>query len=438
MGVPGVPAAKNLKLKLILAMHRYFTYPLDFHQSYTTDLIISLSELGLYYRITGECEFLHCNFCQLKISREKFEEYLSKGSADAKNTIYKRQKDLKCKLLEQNSENLPMGQNVESKLNHKFEAHRLYSLLQKLDWQFVEPFGLARSGFYYTGYGDNVRCTFCNLEVCKWGAGDTPDGEHKRWNSKCPFMLKNHIVPNIEIGSEQLNVSHDCLSAGHRPCHISNPFASNETQFKEYGPNFKFVITLNHFLITPNDLNIKNWSSPFHPRYATLSSRNDSFKDSWPKSCTQTPLELARAGFYSTGIEDQVICFHCNVALKDWAENDDPFILHCKWNQNCQYLLMCKGSDFVQQVLYPNKNREITNSSTENKGDGDMCCKKCKLNIVSKVNLPCGHMTFCSTCSSEESCTVCNRDIISEIKVLGFSFSETEKKSNEEQPLESN
>ncbi|CAB3387127.1 Hypothetical predicted protein [Cloeon dipterum] len=235
------------------------------------------------------------------------------------------------------SRNVPMG-NTNSVLNYKFEAHRLYSLLKKIDWEHVEPFGLAKSGFYYTGEGDNVRCTFCNVEIRGWEKGDTPDGEHRRWNPNCPFLCNDRGIINIEIGYENMDVSHDSL-----PAKINigvNPFVTQEKLFEKYGQNIKFVRKSNRFILTPHDLNIFEWSKPLNPNFATLKSRINSFKDFWPKSQQKTPLEMAQAGFYYTGKADKTICFHCNFGLHDWVPEDDPCIQHCRWNSNCQYLLI--------------------------------------------------------------------------------------------------
>ncbi|XP_065342663.1 death-associated inhibitor of apoptosis 2-like [Cloeon dipterum] len=114
-----------------------------------------------------------------------------------------------CKIWDVGSKNMPMG----NARNYYFEAHRLYSLLKKNDWQYVGPFSLAKNGFFYTGDGDNVRCVFCNLEVRGWEEGDTADGEHRRWNPNCPFLRNEQSVGNVKIGSEQTDLKHDALVA---------------------------------------------------------------------------------------------------------------------------------------------------------------------------------------------------------------------------------
>ncbi|KAF4529743.1 hypothetical protein B566_EDAN018001 [Ephemera danica] len=66
----------------------------------------------------------------------------------------------------------------------------------------VDPYDLAKWGFYYLGTDDVARCYFCRLEVRGWEQGDRGDTEHERWNSACPF-LRGREVGNIPLGQEQ-------------------------------------------------------------------------------------------------------------------------------------------------------------------------------------------------------------------------------------------
>ncbi|XP_065341033.1 baculoviral IAP repeat-containing protein 7-B-like [Cloeon dipterum] len=396
-------------------MHRFFTFPTHLLHEFLINLI-TLAELGLFYVKEDVGEFLSCKFCPFRIHPEDFPQYFANGPENARDIIIREQQKSNCKICHVNSRNVPMG-NVTCGLNYKFEAHRLYSLLKKDDWQHVEPSALAKSGFYYTGDGDNVRCAFCNLEVRGWEEGDTPDREHTRWNPDCPFLLRDRNIINIAIGQEETDIKHDHISA--RINIGVNPFVPQEKQLEKYGPNIQLVNLSNSFLVTPRDLNIQDWSKPVNPNFATLTSRIGSFKRFWPKSLKQTPLEMAQAGFYHTGIADQAICFHCNLGLRDWVVDDDPLVQHCKWNSNCQYLIMCKGANYVEQVLHVMKTDEKTMS--KRKSDGDIHCLKCGMNNVSKVNLPCGHMTLCNDCSADHFCRDCGGETIAQVKVPGFS-----------------
>jgi len=80
-------------------------------------------------------------------------------------------------------------------------------------------------------------------------------------------------------------------------------------------------------------------SGPIFSRFVTLSSRLDSFK-SWKYYNIQNPQKLARAGFFSCGSSDRVVCFYCARALWKWEAGDDPWIEHASSEPNCAFLLL--------------------------------------------------------------------------------------------------
>ncbi|CAB3388897.1 Hypothetical predicted protein, partial [Cloeon dipterum] len=163
------PSSQEPKFDLNLAMHRLFTFPLVFHRLFQFELLHFLSDLGFYF--SNEC--VNCKFCGFVITTGQLSEYFSHGLEHVRKVILKFHKN--CKIDGNDSENVPMGKSLDDHLNYNYEAHRLYSLLKKNDWQYVTPFDLAKSGFYYSGREDNVICVFCNLEVRGWEEGDTPD-----------------------------------------------------------------------------------------------------------------------------------------------------------------------------------------------------------------------------------------------------------------------
>ncbi|CAB3376649.1 Hypothetical predicted protein [Cloeon dipterum] len=303
---------------LDLSMHRFLTFPPSFRQAHSWELLLILAEVGMYFKT----ENLYCNFCEFTISRQDFPKYLSLGSETARKEILKSQEKFNCTISIGDSTNVPLG-SVFRTPNYEFEAFRLFSLVKKSDWQFVDPFALARSGFYFTGEEDKVRCVFCMLEVRGWEQGDTPHGEHLRWNPDCPFLRDSRSVVNVRIGEE--------LVQGQIR---ENPF-TEANGMEKYGPNLHFLNTSTLLFL---DLSIRNWSAPVHSSFATLKSRMDSFREFWPPSLGQKTEEMARAGFFYTGSGDRAICFHCNLGLKDWYLGDDPFDQHTRWRPTCQFL----------------------------------------------------------------------------------------------------
>ncbi|XP_032684282.1 death-associated inhibitor of apoptosis 1-like [Odontomachus brunneus] len=50
------------------------------------------------------------------------------------------------------------------------------------------------------------------------------------------------------------------------------------------------------------------------------------------------PKTLAAAGFYYTGQEDVVRCFECRLTLRKWSQNDNPWVDHQRFSDNCRFL----------------------------------------------------------------------------------------------------
>uniref|UniRef100_A0A8W8JKX1 RING-type domain-containing protein n=1 Tax=Magallana gigas TaxID=29159 RepID=A0A8W8JKX1_MAGGI len=64
-------------------------------------------------------------------------------------------------------------------------------------------------------------------------------------------------------------------------------------------------------------------SAPSYPMFESLFDRLRSLSN-WPSHKTQTPHEMASAGFFYKGYGDFTQCFFCGGVLKDWEAEDDP------------------------------------------------------------------------------------------------------------------
>ena len=61
--------------------------------------------------------------------------------------------------------------------------------------------------------------------------------------------------------------------------------------------------------------------------------------------------QIAAAGFYYTGTNDQVRCFWCALELRSWVPGDDPWREHARYSPSCPWLLRCRGCYFVRKVM---------------------------------------------------------------------------------------
>ncbi|MGH0188229.1 UNVERIFIED_CONTAM: hypothetical protein FKN15_028858 [Acipenser sinensis] len=158
----------------------------------------------------------------------------------------------------------------------------------------ITPSELAKAGFFYLGQGDRVACFSCGGNLSNWEPGDRAVSEHQRHYPSCRFA-RGDGTDNIPL-----------------PASITS-------------------------------LNVSN------PAMQLCEERLLTFV-SWPTRIPVRPDQLAKAGFYYVGRNDDVKCFCCDGGLRCWESGDDPWVEHAKWFPRCEYLLQEKGQDFVHQI----------------------------------------------------------------------------------------
>uniref|UniRef100_V9KD44 RING-type E3 ubiquitin transferase n=1 Tax=Callorhinchus milii TaxID=7868 RepID=V9KD44_CALMI len=191
------------------------------------------------------------------------------------------------------------------------EEIRLQTFQNWPSYSTLAPVELARAGFYYTGTEDRVACFACGEKLSNWEPGDHPMSEHRRHFPFCPFVLGNHEgnIPMSSTESLRLEGRPESVRATH-------------ARFPDMQ---SYEIRLHTFL-------------------------------RWPVRNLIQPEQLARAGFYYVGQNDDVKCFYCDGGLRSWESGDDPWVEHAKWFPRCEYLLQEKGQLFVNQIQarFPN------------------------------------------------------------------------------------
>lgn len=78
---------------------------------------------------------------------------------------------------------------IPPRLNLNCEADRLKTF-KKWRNKNVNKNILAKSGFYYLGDGDRVRCQFCCVVLSDWVKGDCEVGEHLKWSPHCTLLRR--------------------------------------------------------------------------------------------------------------------------------------------------------------------------------------------------------------------------------------------------------
>ncbi|XP_071022976.1 inhibitor of apoptosis protein-like isoform X6 [Oncorhynchus clarkii lewisi] len=181
----------------------------------------------------------------------------------------------------------------------------------------ITPSELAKAGFYYLGQGDRVACFTCGGQLSNWEPGDRAVSEHQRHYPNCHFV-RGDRADNVSLAGGVGGV------AG-----TSQPPGAEAPAPPGPGP--------------PGLSNVSN------PAMQQREERLLTFVH-WPLRIPVRPDQLAKAGFYYVGRNDDVKCFCCDGGLRCWESGDDPWVEHAKWFPRCVYLLQEKGQEFVHQI----------------------------------------------------------------------------------------
>lgn len=71
---------------------------------------------------------------------------------------------------------------------------------------------LARSGFFFLGTSDSVRCEFCHITIQHWQHGDNAMERHRRESPNCPFV---EAMDNLHNHNQAQGCGHPRCTFGH-------------------------------------------------------------------------------------------------------------------------------------------------------------------------------------------------------------------------------
>lgn len=177
----------------------------------------------------------------------------------------------------------------------------------------ISPQSLAKAGFFYLNRSDEVKCAWCKGVIAQWEKQDNAFNEHRRFFPDCPRV---QLGPLIEIVYDGIR-----------------------------------------------DLGIQQIMPPKNPKYSSLDARLRTYSN-WPIPDVQRPEGLAHAGLYYQEVDDQVRCFHCNMGLRSWEKEDDPWFEHAKWYPMCQFVRLVKGVKYIQEVQDLTRSAQSSNAQT--------------------------------------------------------------------------
>ncbi|CAG08390.1 unnamed protein product, partial [Tetraodon nigroviridis] len=180
-----------------------------------------------------------------------------------------------------------------SLIKSRLESFRGSSLVQR-----VPAERLARAGFYLVGPSDRVRCFSCQKTVENWSREDRPVERHKEVSPVCQFL--------------------SCIY-GTRPHQLIDASLANNSAYNE-----EAVVDESIYPVAPHMKSEKS-------RLQTFSS--------WPSAVPVRPQDLAQAGLYYLGQNDQVQCFCCGGILANWDAGDSAWGEHNKHFPSCFFIL---------------------------------------------------------------------------------------------------
>lgn len=248
----------------------------------------------------------------------------------------------------------------------------------------LTPERLSLLGFYYTGYGDKIKCAYCSLTLERFKyANNTFDPlvDHKRASPECKFIYENLASPTSYA---------------------------------------------NTTLVTQNDF--------FDLDLSKIEDRLKTFKQ-WPVMLQHLSFEMCLSGLYYSNIGDIVVCYVCRERIRDWWPDHSPWQRHYYQNSKCPHIVI---NFYKIQPSYHNQdNIHTTSAPAACCGDDKLPssaprlnviqheshwrlpqCVKCRSSLIECLLLPCYHLCVCSECAvSTVECPVCELYVSGTVKV---------------------
>ncbi|XP_052691085.1 putative inhibitor of apoptosis isoform X1 [Crassostrea angulata] len=361
------------------------------HRNPTSDTNFSNSEAGKV-RLETDC---------LRSKQNGVRENSLKESLDTISRYTRSFEEFVQKEISSNRDLENQAHSLASSLRHSMnmELIRLMSFHNFPSSKTVSTLRLARQGFYYSMEYDVTICFACGFRKRDWRSDDVIEVIHRNMSPDCP-LLSAQPTSNIQIVNDQRDghcmnelkqqfnaIGNNFPSRSNRqPSSSTSEIASSGHEIKREqntdNIDKKGKATSSHK--TSNDLLTKtriqqdkinafirnldplgiNFDRPKYPSYSVLAVRVSSFAD-WPSSLSQTPRDLAVAGFLYAGYGDYTRCFFCGGGLRNWEPGDDPWTEHARWFPKCAFVRQNKGDEFVALVQIQHQELEAMGAPNE-------------------------------------------------------------------------
>ncbi|XP_046344485.2 E3 ubiquitin-protein ligase XIAP-like [Haliotis rufescens] len=276
------------------------------------------------------------------------------------------------------------------------EASRVSSFRNWPSGKEQTPQMLAKAGFFYAGFGDSVKCFYCDGGLRTWERGDDPWSEHARWFPRCPYVrqVKGDNFIQTALGGREPATS----TSG-------NSTSSTSQQLPNSATNKKAVRT-----VDPRELSAR-MDSPMVQTVLKMDIPRDRVARAIQNRLQETGDDFASIEALMDAI------FH----LPD-GEQSAPETPKVVVGASSQNVPAASGDD---------KGEKCDDSSERTMDDDDSSdedsqslmeenrqlkeqrqCKICMDEEVNVVFLPCGHLVCCATCAPAlRKCPICRANI---------------------------
>eukprot|EP00117_Sycon_ciliatum_P030718 scpid37287/ scgid24163/ E3 ubiquitin-protein ligase XIAP; Baculoviral IAP repeat-containing protein 4; IAP-like protein; Inhibitor of apoptosis protein 3; X-linked inhibitor of apoptosis protein len=232
----------------------------------------------------------------------------------------------------------------------------------------MPPSALARSGCYYTGNGDTVRCAFCRVVLRDFQPGNFA---HRMHRAESPFctLVRGSCTMNVpldsslvKVGMEDERARFESFANWPKQLGVSvGELATAGLYYSGTGDHVVCYSCLNlfsdwsagqlgvdrHKATVPSCLHVNGANRKNIPAlmpqvkctviYGEEKARRQSFAN-WPSYVGVDGDDLAEAGFFFTGEFDIVQCAFCSVQARHWRRSHSPHSRHEGLSPSCEFI----------------------------------------------------------------------------------------------------
>jgi len=229
------------------------------------------------------------------------------------------------------------GDTISIQEKMMFEGNRLLSFQSWPSDAKAYAFQLSRSGFYYSGNGDEVICFACEGRIGDWQEKDVPMQKHIQRYPNCPFVCGQ--IAGVNLSPPNLDDDHPTIRLMKRVDEVIKKTSETNRilaarQLSSEMTNMTASTNRGQIMVRPartQNMGVTRSAIAFRDENERRKTFEGFWSDTWPVS----PKALAQAGFYYCGPEDMVQCAWCYGKLQGWEQGDNPLTEHARHFASC-------------------------------------------------------------------------------------------------------